>query len=322
MNLLRRRGLTWVGLLMSLTLPALAAEAYPAKAVKVIIPFVAGGVTDVSSRVFLDHVSQQLKVPFVVENRPGAGTKLGTHAAVAAPADGYTLFMTNSNYTMMPAVERAPGYDAERDLAPVALATDYGVALVVKNALPVANVQELVAYAKANPGKLSYGSAGVGSGTQLMTEYFKHLTGTDIVHVPYRSTVLALQDVAAGELDLTFDGAAKPYADAGRVRLVAVTSRQRDARFPNIPTMTEQNLPDMTLVSYLGLFAPKGTPDAVIERLNQAVNVAASDTDVRRRLSDMGMTPRGGPPAALGQRVSEELAHYRRIVQVAKLKFD
>jgi len=306
--------LAWIGV------PVHAA--YPDKPIKVVVPFVAGGITDAGARVLLDHMSQRLGVPVLVENRPGAGTKLGTRAVVAAPNDGYTLLMTNSNLTMVPAVESSPGYDAQRDLAPIGLASDYGVAIVVKIALPVRTLHELVQYAKRNPGRLSYGSAGVGSGTQLMAEHFKHLTGTDIVHVPYRSTALAIQDVAAGTLDLTFDGAARPYADAGRVRVIAVTNPQRDPRFPDVPTVGEQGLPAMTLVSYLGLFAPRGTSPAVVERLNRALNLAATDAGVRSRLAELGMTPRGGSPAEMVRRVSAELAYYRRVVEAAGLKFE
>lgn len=299
-----------------------SSAAYPTRPVKVVVPFLAGGVTDVGARLVLDQMARSLGGSIVIENKAGAGTRIGTVAAKGAAPDGYTLLMTNSNFTMVPAVEQAPGYDAKADFAPVGNAADYGVQVVVNPVLPIRTVRELVEYARQHPDQLTYGSAGVGSGTQLLGENFKSLTGTRIRHVPFRSTVQALQEVAAGRLDFTFDGAAKSFADSGKVRVIAVTDPVRDPRFPDVPTMREAGYPDMTMVSFLGLFAPAGTPEPVMARLNQSLNEALASPALRERLAEMGMRVRGGAPADLGTRVSEEVAAYRRIVRTANLVFN
>lgn len=294
---------------------------YPVRPVKVVVPFLAGGVTDVGARLVLDEMAKSLGGPIVIENKAGAGTRIGTVAVRNAAADGYTLLMTNSNFTMVPAVEQSPGYDARADFAAVGVAADYGVQVVVNSALPVMSVRELVEYARQHPDQLTYGSAGVGSGTQLLGENFKHLTGTRIRHVPFRSTVQALQEVAAGRVDITFDGAAKAFNDSGKVRVLAVTDPTRDPRFPNVPTMREAGYDQMTMVSFLGLFAPAGTPAPVLVRLNRSLNDALASQALRDRLSDMGMRVRGGPSTELETRVDEEATTYRRIVRAANLVF-
>jgi tripartite-type tricarboxylate transporter receptor subunit TctC len=303
-----------------LTCAAYAQSAWPNRPVKVIVPFPAGGVTDVSARIILDRMGQALGSPLLVENRPGAGTKLGTAAAIKSPKDGYTLYMNNSSYSMLPVLDPEAGYDAERDLVPVGLGTSYGMAVAVNAASPHKSLRELVSAAKQNPGKLSYGSAGMGSGSHFMGEHLKKLAGVDMLHVPFKSTSVATQEVAAGRVDLAFEGAIKPFVDSGKVKVIAVTGTTRDPRFPQIPTVAEAGMPEFTFESWLGLFAPVGTPEAIITRLNQAMNEAVADPGVKQKLADLGLTATGGPPAKLRAQIATDLAHYRKIASDTGVK--
>lgn len=305
----------FLGLLAAATLSwaAHAQQAYPNRAIKVIVPFPAGGVTDVSARIILDRMGQSLGQTLVVDNRPGAGTKLGTAAAIKSPKDGYTLYMNNSSYSMLPVLDPDAGYDAERDLAPVALGTAYGMAVAVNAASPHKSLRDFVAAARQSPGKLSYGSAGMGSGSHFIGEHLKKLAGVDMLHVPFKSTSVATQEVAAGRVDLSFEGAVKPYVDSGKVKLLAVTGTTRDPRYPQIPTVAEAGMPEFTFESWLALFAPLGTPEAIITRLNQAMNEALADPGVKQRLADQGLTATGGSPAKLRAQISEDLVHYRKV---------
>ena len=301
---------------------ALAQAAWPAKPIRVIVPFPAGGVTDIGARIVAERMGQALGQPLVIENRPGAGTKLGTKAAIDSPPDGYTLYISNTSYAILPVVDAAAGYDPQRAMAPVGTISTYGLAIVVNPALPVKTLAEFTAYAKRNPGRLNYGSAGPGSGVHFAGEQFKQLTGTFMVHIPYRSTALAVQDVAGGRLDMTMDGAVKPYVDAGKVRLLAVTDIRRDPRFPDTPTVAEAGLPEFKQVSWLGLFAPADVAPDVIARLNAVLNDSLKDPATRKRLADLGMLPMGGPPSDLFQRAGDDLQAFRKIARDTRLKFD
>jgi tripartite-type tricarboxylate transporter receptor subunit TctC len=239
-----------------------------------------------------------------------------------AVPDGQTLLFTNTSYAILPIVDPTVKVEADKSLLPVGLLASYGLGLVVSNALPVKTLPELVAYARSHPGKLSYGSSGPGSGTHFLGEYFKSLTGTYIVHIPYRSTVGALNDVAGGTLDMTFDATAKAYADAGKVRLLAVTGVQRDPRLPGVPTAVEAGLKDFVIVSWVGLLAPVGTPAATVTRLNAALNEALAAPGLRQRLQDMGLTPEGGDAPRMLRQIREDVRLHRQIAKQAGLRFD
>lgn len=301
---------------------ACGAHAQFAAAIKVVVPYAAGGVTDQAARVVLERMAQALGQPMIVDNRPGAGSRLGAQLVAQGPADGSQLLFTNLSLSTLPLVEPGVRFDPLKSFAPVGLAAVYGATLVVKPSVPAANLQELVAYARKNPGKLSYGSAGMGSGAHFVGEYFKALTGTYIVHVPYRSTAAALTDVASGQVDMTFDATAKPLIDAGKVRPIAIVGAQRDPRLPNVPTAAEAGVRGLDFNAWLGLLAPAGTPAATVERLNKAMNAALQDPGVRQRLQDMGLVPRGGGPERLTQQLRDDAVLYRRIIEQAKLKFD
>jgi tripartite-type tricarboxylate transporter receptor subunit TctC len=266
-------------------------------------------------------VSKSLAQTLVIENRPGAGSRIGSETVMRADPDGTTLLFTNPSYSILPITDTAVKYDPVKALAPVALVGTYGLPVVVSNRLPVNTLGEFIAHARKHPGQLSYGSAGMGSGAHFAGEFFQSLTGTEMVHVPYKSTAAAIIDVAGGVLDLTFDATAKSYADAGKVKIVAVTGKHRDPRLPLVPTAAESGLKDFVLGSWLGLFAPVGTPAAVVERLNKAVNAALADPGLVKQMEDLGITASSGSPSALASAVQQDMVLYRRIANDAKLTF-
>jgi len=304
---------------------ALAATAGMAQAqanvIKMVVPFPPGGVTDQAARIVADRMAQQLGQTIIIENRPGAGSRLGVDAVAKAAADGSVLLFTNSSFSFLPIIDpKLP--DPTQALAPVGMSATYGLQIVTANRLPANTLPEFIAYAKKNPGKLSYGSAGVGSGTHFAGEYFKALSGTFLVHIPYKSTTGALNDVAGGQLDLAFDGAAKPLTDAGRVKLLAVTSDKRDPRFPNTPTAVEAGLKGFVQQSWVGILVPAATPATVIERLNKAAGAAVADAGVQKRFAELGLQAQGGAASRLGDAIRAELALNQKIAADAKLRFE
>ena len=289
---------------------------------KVIVPFPAGGVTDLAARALAERLGPALGQTVVVENRPGGGSRIGTDAVMKAVPDGQTLLFTNPSYAILPIVDPAVKYEADKSLLPVGLLANYGLSLVVAAALPVKSLPELVAYARSHPGKLSYGSSGPGSGTHFLGEYFKSLTGAAIVHIPYRSTATALHDVAGGTLDMTFDASAKTLSESGKVRMLAVTGAQRDPRMPGVPTAAEAGLPDFVVVSWVGLLAPVGTPAATVARLNAALNESLAVPALRQRLQEMGLTPEGGDAQRMLRQIREDVRLHRQIAERAHLHFE
>lgn len=297
-----------------------SAQANP-NVIKVIVPFTAGGISDQVARGVVERMSKALAQTMIIENRPGAGSRIGSETVMRAAPDGMTLLFTNPSYTLLPITDASVKYDPIKALMPVGQVGKYGLPVVVSAKLPVNTLSEFIAHARKNPGKLSYGSAGVGSGAHFAGEFFQSLTGTEIVHVPYKSTSAAIIDVAGGVLDLTFDATAKAYADAGKVRILAVTGEHRDPRLPNVPTAAESGLKDFVLGSWLGVFAPLGTPAPLVDKLNKAVNAALADPTLVKQMEDLGITSAGGPPSTLATSVQQDMTVYRRIVTDAKLTF-
>ena len=316
MRLARRAFLGGIGCLL------LSSAGAAAEVLRVVVPYAAGGITDIGARVICEQLGQVLGRSVIVENRPGGGTRIGTSAVLAAKPDGNTLLLTNIAYGILPLVDSSVKYDAATAAAPVGVASVYPIALVVSSELPVKTLQQFIDYARKNPGKLAYGSAGPGSGAHLGGELFQSLTGTQLVHVPYRSTSSALTEVASGRVDLTFDATAIELAKIGKVRILAVSGTERDPRIPEVPTVAEAGLKGMETASWLGLFAPLGTPQAVIERLNKALNVAVQNDGLKARFRDLGMVPRSGPPSLLTDQVRHDTQLYQRVIHDAKLKFE
>ncbi len=278
---------------------------YPSKPIKIIVPFSPGGPTDVYARLLGSKLQEKLGQPVVVENRAGGGAIIGTAAVARAPADGYTLLFTASTHVISVQLQKERQFDPVKSFAPVSTMLTYPFYLVVNNKLPVASVQELIAYGKANPGKLTYGSVGVGSGAHLMGEMFKSQAGIDALHVPYKGAAEFLQAVVAGQVDYVFDspGSAQPLVNAGRVRGFAVTSPKRWPMVPNVPTMQESGLAGFEGALWLGLLAPAGTPDNIVQSLNTKVSEILRSSDVRTRIETGGFQVLSESPDAFRQRL-------------------
>ena len=299
------------------------AQPYPSKPVRVIVPYAAGGFSDLSSRLVMERMSKVLGQPMIVEPRPGGGGRIGAEVIARAPADGYQLlYTTNGTHTYMQITEKALSYDPLKDFTPIAQIGVYGLLMAVHPSIPARNIAEFIDYAKRNPGKINYASSGPGSGIHFAGELFNVMAGIDMVHVPYKGSGPALQDVIAGTCHVTFDGAAKPFIDAGKVRFLGTTSARRDPRFPDFPTIAEGGLPGYDLTYWLAMFGPAGLPAEIQQRLNAALNAALADETLRKRLAEMGVVPVGGAPDVLPRQIRAETEALRRIAADAKLKFD
>jgi tripartite-type tricarboxylate transporter receptor subunit TctC len=299
---------------------------YPSKPIRVIVPYAAGGFSDISARVVTEAMSRALGQPLLVEARPGGGGRIGAEAIARAAPDGYQiLYTTNGTHTYMAVVEKSLSYDPLLDFTPISLVGAYGLLMVINPSIPARNVSEFIVYAKKNPGKINYGSSGAGSGIHFAGELFNFMAGVDMVHVPYKGSGPAMQDVIAGNCQVTFDGAAKPFIDSGKVRFLGTTSARRDPRFPDFPTLAEggaeSGLSGYDLTYWIGIFGPAGLPAEMQARLNAAVNAALADDAVRKRLADMGVVPVGGAPDVLPRQIRTETEALRKIAADAKLVF-
>ena len=278
------------GLALCLASLAALAQSYPLRPVKVVVPSAAGGGYDLVGRVLAQSLTDQTGKAFVVENRPGAGTLVGTQFAAHALPDGYTLVVGGlSNIALNMGLYRDPGYDSLADFAPVALVVSHSYTLVARRDLPQKTLRDVIEYARANPGKLNVGTGGVGSGQHIAAAILAALASVEIVKVPYKGAQPVYQDLLAGRLDLFFDNTttARPYIDAGQVRALAVSSRERAPSMPQLPTLIESGVVDLEMETWFGLFAPARTPYAVFERLRTELDKVTSTAEVRSRL-EMG----------------------------------
>lgn len=293
---------------------AAAADSYPVKPIRVIVPYAVGGFADQSSRIIAEAMSQVLKQPLIIENRPGAGGRIGADAVTKMAPDGYQLLLTtNGTHTYMAVTEKSLSYDPIKDFTPISLIGTYGLLMVTHPSVPARTVAEFIAYAKQNPGKVNYASSGPGSGLHFAGEVFKSMAGIDMTHVPYKGSGPGMQDVLAGTCHVIFAGEAKPLIDAGKLRLLGTTSAVRDPRYPNTPTISEAGLAGYDLTYWVGLFGPKGLPADVQARLNTAVKMVLGDANVVKRLSEMGMVVVGSTPEYLVQQIRTETQKLRAI---------
>ena len=305
-----------------LTATAAFAQPYPNRPIRIIVPTPAGGPVDVMARLIANALPATLGQSVFVENKPGAGNTLGSRQAAQADADGYTLMVSAaSGLIMSPMIYKNAGYDAA-SFAPVALIAETPQLLVVNPQLPVKTVAELVAYAKANPGKLNYSTGGTGTLPHLTGELFKQITGTQIVHVPYKGGGPALVAVVAGDTQFTFDTLATSLqlVENGKLRALAVAGRTRLAELPNVPTMREAGFPTLATGAWTALLAPRDTPPAIIAKLNAATNAALHAEPMKGTLTKLGAEPRGGTPQALAEHIQNELKKWTPIVQALNLK--
>lgn len=298
------------------------AQDYPTRPVKIVVPYPPGGSADILARMLEQKLATQLKQPVVIENRPGAGTAIGAEYVARSLPDGYTLLLgTVSSHAMNPAL--APvGYDPVRDFAAIAPLATIPFVLVVNPAVPAQSVAEWVGYAKANPTRVNYASAGNGTSNHLAGALFNQTAGTAIVHVPYKGSAPALQDLVAGQVQAMFDlvTTSLPMIAAGKVRALAVTSAQRLPTLPDVPTMKEAGYPGVEVSAWFGLFAPAATPPAIVVRLHNEIERALGAADVRDKLAKLGMEPMSGSSKDFAALVAAEATRWSGVVKSAGIK--
>ena len=323
MKLPRRRVLHLAA--VAAALPAMSraawAETYPARPVHLIVYFAAGGGNDITARLIGQWLSVRLGQGFVVENRPGGGGNVGTAAVVRAAPDGYTLLLVSAPNTTNATLYDNLDYDFIRDIAPVAGISREPNVMVVNPALPVNSVPEFIAYAKANPGKINFGSAGIGSSQQMSGELFKMMAGIDMTHIPFRGTAPALTSLLGGQVQLMFASmpATLEYVRAGKLLALGVTIPKRSDVLPDVPAVSEF-LPGFDAEVYYGIGAPKGTPAAIVERLNKEINAGLSDPAFKTRLTELGSAVLPGSPADFGKFITNESEKWAKVVQFAHIK--
>jgi tripartite-type tricarboxylate transporter receptor subunit TctC len=306
--------------------PAYAqAPAYPTKPVRLIVPFPPGGSLDIAGRVIAQKLTEMWGQTVVVENKPGAGGNIGADYVAKSPPDGYTILLgALSTHAVNPSLYKTMPYDAVKDFAPITLIAITPNVLVVNASLPVTSAKEFIAYAKANPGKLAFGSGSNGSAGHLAGELFKVETGSDATHVPYKGGAPATQALMAGDTQFMFDNLANAMAQvkAGRIKALAVTTAQRSSLVPDLPTMSEAGLPGFDISTWYGLFAPAGTPAAIVAKWNADVTKILNSPDVRAKLVADGADPSPNTPEQFSQFIARELAKYARIVKASGAKVD
>ena len=296
------------------------AQAYPNHPIKLIVPYLAGGSTDVGARIVAERMATGLGQPIVIDNRPGAGVIVGTNAVAKADPDGYTLLITTLAHPINITPQKRLPYDSIADFEPVALMGIINFILVVHPSLPVTDLPSLVAYLKANPDKANYGSAGTGSPMHLGPELFKSLTGVQANHVPYRGESAALNDMIGGRLTFMLSGTptVAPHIQAGAVRALAIPSPKRSAMLPDVPTTTEAGLPKWQTYSCIMMLAPKGTPRAVVERLNREANAAMASDEVKERLAKLGIDAvESSTPESTAKFIRDEAEKWAPVVKAS-----
>lgn len=299
---------------LSIVPGALAQSTFPNRPIKMIVPYAAGGFSDQASRIIAESMSKTLGQPVIIDIKTGGGGRIGAEAVTKLPPDGHDLLMTtNGTHTYMAVTEKNLSYDPINDFTPISLVGSYGLLMVVNNNLPVNNLQEFIQYARNNPGKLNYASSGMGSGLHFAGEVFKSMGKLDMTHVPYRGSGPGMQDVIAGQCQVIFDGGAKPFIDAGKVKLLGTSSARRDPRYPNVPAIGESALPGYDLTYWLGLFGPKGMPRDVQMKLNAAIRTAVADPQVQSHLAAMGLYLVGSSPEDLVRDIRTETDKLRAI---------
>ena len=300
------------------------AQNYPNKPIKLIVPLAAAGTGDTLARAVGEAMSKELGQPVVIENRPGAGGLVGTELVANAPADGYTLLAVSPSHVINATLYSKAGYDPVKSFEPITLMAYTHQILVAHPSVPFNDLKGLIDYAKRNPGKLNYGSAGTGSATHLNMELFKSMAGVDIVHVPYKGSTQARQDVVGGQVQLAMDGLLPVLAliKEGRLKGLALTSGHRSASAPEIPTMSEAGVPGYVSDTWYGLLAPAGTPKDVLAKLEQAAVKALKDPDVRARLTKAGAEPAGTSAAEFGKTIEREKPIWAKVVKESGAKVD
>ena len=298
-----------------------SAQAYPTRPVRIVVGFAAGGSTDIGARVIGQWLQERLGQPFVIENRPGAGTNIATESVVRAPPDGYTLLMVGPSSAVNATLYDKLNFVFLRDIAPVASLIRQPQIMLANPSVTTQTVPELIAYAKANPGKITMASAGVGSAGHLVGELFKMMAGVDFVHVPYRGAGPALADLLGGQVLISFAGVAGSieHVRSGKLRALAVTTAARSPALPDVSTVSEF-VPGFEAGDWLGLGAPKKTPAAIVDKLNSEIAAALADPKITARFADLGGTPFALTPAEFGTLLADETEKWAKVIRAAHVK--
>lgn len=319
-NLKRLLGVTAVAISATMALPA-TAQTWPTKAVRIIVPFAPGGSTDLVARMVGQKLSTLWGQPVVIENRAGAGGNVGADLVAKAPADGYTLLMASGSITINPHIYKNMPFDTAKDLVPITNVASGPMLVVVPESSPVKNVKELIDLAKANPGKVNFGSAGVGSQVHLAAENFADAAGIDIAHVPYRGEAPAYADLIGKQIQMMVGNfaAASALLGNGRLRALAVTGKERSQQLPDVPTVSEAGLPGFENTGWFGLLAPAGTPANVINTVQADTAKVLAETDTKARLYVQGMAPVGNTSADFAKAMAAESVRWATVVKNRKL---
>jgi len=307
--------------LLAIFIGGAANAAFPDRPIEIVVPFSPGGGTDQITRTIAEGMSAALKQTVVVINKPGAGTIIGTSQVAHSKPDGYTLLMATFANAVNPSLQKSLPYAPDKDFKPVALIGTSPNVLVVNSKSPYKSVKDIIDFAKANPGKLDYGSYGAGTSAHLAAALFENLAKVKMTHVPYKGSAPALTDLMGGQIDMVFSTAASvaQYIKGGQLRPIAVTSKERSFALPDVPAIAEAGLPDYQAESWYGLFTPAGTPDEVIKTLNAAAGQAIKSSAFKKKIEQEGLVARGGPPSDLGAYFKNEVSQWRKVVQDANI---
>lgn len=313
-----------IGMAALAALPSAQAQAWPAKPIKIIVPYPPGGFTDVTARLVAQKLQERLGQPVLIDNKPGANSVIGVDALAKSAPDGSTFAVVIAAYAANTSLYPKLPYDPAKDLAAVSLIGLSPLVAAVNNDAPFKTAAELVAYAKKNPGKISFGSSGNGSAAHLSTELLKALTGSYMVHIPYRGAAAALTDLMGGQIQLFLDAASGLInpGKTGKVRLIGVASDKRLPALPDVPTFIEQGVKGFTGSTWAGLLAPAGTPAAIVKRVADEVQSIVHSDEVRLKLEAMGTVPMGGTPAEFGAFIASETAKWGQVIRQAKVTVD
>jgi tripartite-type tricarboxylate transporter receptor subunit TctC len=300
------------------TASARADQAYPDRPVRWVVPYAAGGATDVLSRLICQCLQDRLGQPFIVENKPGAGSNIGTQAVINSPADGYTLLLTSTANAINASFDPTIPFDFAKGIVPVAGVARIPLVLVVNNDLPIHSVADFIAYAKANPGKMSIASSGVGTSLHLSGELFKAMAGVQFTHVPYRGSAPGLTDVMAGQIHGMFDNVTSSFelAKTGKLRALGVTTKERSATMPDVPPIAD-TLPGYETSSFYGVGAPHDTSQGIVDLLNKEINAALGDPSIKQRVSDLGAIPITGDARQFAAMLAVETERWRKVVEIS-----
>jgi tripartite-type tricarboxylate transporter receptor subunit TctC len=305
----------------ALAMPA-AAQNWPTKPVKIVVPFGPGGPADVYARIVAQGLTESFKQQFIIDNKPGAGALIGTEVVAKAPADGYTLLMMSNTHTVNETLFAKRPYDLMRDLIPVAPVNSSDLVMVVHPSVPAKTLQEFIALAKAEPGKLTYASSGPGTPYHMAGELFKSMSGTDILHIPHKGSAEARNDVMGGHVQMMFDAvtAMKGSIDAGEVRALATTGLQRSSVMPNVPTVNESGVPGYEATIWLGIMAPKGTPKEIVDRLNAEIGKIIATPAIRDAWAKQGAVPMTMTPDQFGAYLKQDIEKWAKVIKTAGIE--